>query len=232
MEKKKKSNLDLFSLVVFLGMILLLSSKTIIVCLLLLIIIYFVFYKTSKKVLMGNKKIILIVVIVMISSSKYVIERFSSEMDSNFIEVLNVEKVNHTYAWTGSTIRLLQLRFLKEQIYENKIFLKGFGLFASRESLEKKHLQLGTYPTYHDYNYHNMYAQMLAELGLLGLLLLLTMLILNLSASVKKRSFLFFSFSLIMVIWFISESVLWVQKGLFMFIIIYCLLYRNTLTSK
>lgn len=232
LEKKNKSNFDIFTATVFLGMILLLSSKTIIVCLLLLSIIYGGIIKTSKRIKRRNKIMILIFAIVFAVCSKYVIERFSNEMDSNLTEVLKIEKVNHIYPWTGTTIRLLQLRFLKEQINENRILWQGFGLFASRESLEEKHLKMGTYPSYHEYNYHNMYAQMLSELGIIGLILLVVIIIFNLYRSIKKRSFLFMSFSVIIGIWFISESALWVQKGLFFFIIIQSLLHKFTFDSK
>ena len=63
-------------------------------------------------------------------SSKKGIERAVVEKASNIEEVWKSEKFNRIYPWTGTTIRLLQLRNLKNQIKDDKIFWTGFGLFG------------------------------------------------------------------------------------------------------
>lgn len=227
LQKKNKKTWEKWSMFILFSLVFLLSSKMAIFCLLVLIAVYSVFFTNTRIVFVKNKFLIVLFILLTSLISGKVIERFLSESKSDVHEVFFIQQVNHTYPWTGTTIRALQLRFLFDQIKEDNILFNGFGLFASRENLTKRHIKLGTYPSYHDYNYHNMYAQMISELGLLGLSVLIVMLISNCYKSIKNRTFLFLSFSIIMLFWFFSESVLWVQRGLFFFIIFHCLLNRT-----
>lgn len=215
--------------IVFLGIIiLLLSSKMMIVTFVLCNIIFLFFYK-GLSYLKSYKTILAIValIIVFIISSHQVIERFSIETTTNFEEVINKEKFNKIYPWTGSSIRILQLRILKDQIEEEDIFWKGFGLYASRNNLKERHLAFNTYHGYHEYNYHNMYAQILSELGIFGFIFLLLILILNTRKAIQSKVFLFFIFNIILLMIFFTESFLWVHRGIFLFTILFCLFNRT-----
>jgi O-antigen ligase len=230
--KTNKSQLDIFGLI-FLGlMIFLLSSKMIIVTFIICNMIYIVFYK-GIGFLKSTKAIAIISVALVISivASKQVINRFLEETTTNFEEVLYKDKFNRVYPWTGTSIRLLQLRNLKAQIEEDDIFWKGFGLFASRENLKERHLAFNTYYGYHGYNYHNMYAQIFSELGIFGFLILLLILILGFAKANKSKSFLYFAFYVLMTMTFLTESFLWVQRGLFLFIIMHCILNRTVFSN-
>jgi len=226
--KTNKNRLDVIGMVILALMIFLLSSKMITVSFIICNIIYIVFYK-GIRFLKSTKTIVLISLALIISTfvSKQVIERFLVEKSTNFEEVLTREKFNRVYPWTGSSIRLLQLRNLKGQIEEEDIIWKGFGLFASRENLKDRHLAFNTYFAYHGYNYHNMYAQILSELGIFGLVMLLLILILGLVKSIKTKHFFYFAFYLLMMMTFLTESFLWVQRGLFLFVIIHCIFNRT-----
>lgn len=224
--KKKKTRIDTISLLILIGLILSLSSKTIISCLIVLLFIYYKFFgnfKRKKKINARTIFVSLLLITILLAVSQNVMRRVLFEKQSNIEEVLTVKKVNHIYPWTGTTIRFLQLRFLSEQIKEDGIALTGFGLFASRENLKQRHERLGTYPAYHMYNYHNMYAQIISETGLIGLIILILIIFSNLFSAIRERSFVYLSFSLIMFFWFFTESVLWVQRGLFLFITLHCL---------
>lgn len=217
----------------FLGiMILLLSSKMVIVVFLFCNLLYLLSYnkfnnkKNIKTVLIG-----LIAVLVFILFSPHFIERVKIENRANYEEVLNKKKFNRVYYWTGTTIRLLQLRILGDQVREDKILVKGFGLFASRENLKQRHTEFNTYHGYHKYNYHNMYAQILAELGIIGFLLLFFVLILSLRNALKFKLFLWIVFSILMLMLFLTESFLWVQRGIFLFTIMICLFDRSAFKS-
>lgn len=228
LQKQRKNKFDFFSALLLFTGIILLSSKVIILCLILVTLIYYLFFKSFNKAIKKNRVIIIPFLIIIIMSSQYVVNRVVFERNSNIEEVLTIKKVDHIYPWTGTTIRLLQLRFLSDQIKEDNILIKGYGLFASSKNLKERHLEFNTYPGYHYYNYHNMYAQVLSELGLSGLILLLVILGLNIYQSIKKKSYLFLCFSLITIIWFFSESVLWVQRGLFFFVIFHSIFNRMT----
>lgn len=220
---RQKKIMHLFLALFLLVMILLLSSKTIIFITITGIVVYLMkFIKNPVSFFKKKWSIILLGLLAVFILSKPIINRIIAESKTNFEEVVNNEKFNKVYPWTGTSFRMLQLRILKEQIREERIFFSGFGLFASRDNLKERHIALNTYPGYHTYNYHNLYAQVLAESGVIGLLLLLTLIFFLLYKASKTKSFIFFMFGILMTIWFFSESVLWVQRGVLFFIIFYC----------
>nr|WP_321245620.1 O-antigen ligase family protein [uncultured Psychroserpens sp.] len=224
---KQKSMIVFFLLFLFL-----LSSKTILFVLCIGILIYILNSKIPKL----NRKTVILVSIIGITiigiSSITLSERFSFEKHTKFSEVLEKEEFGKVYYWTGSSIRLFQLRILKEQIEEENIILKGFGLFASKQNLEQRHKNYDTYFKFHYYNYHNQYAQTLSETGVLGLVILLSILICVWIRGIKSKNFLIIMFSLMMSFVFFTESVLWRQRGLFLFIIFYCLLIKTSSQNK
>ena len=129
--------------------------------------------------------------------------------------------------WTGTSFRLFQLRLLKEQIEEDNIFWKGFGLFASRVDLEKKHKSYNTYKGFYTYNYHNQYAQIMAESGIIGFLILIIFLFLNFKNAYLSLNYTFIYISFILIVTFFTESFLWVQRGL-IFTTIFTSLFNRT----
>ena len=199
--------------------------------LIIILLIYGVFIKkrsyfTKRKIIYGTVLGIMLAVLM----SPQVINRILDEKTTNIEEVLHNEKFNRIYPWTGTSIRLLQTRILFEQIEEENILLGGFGLFASRENLKQRHLNFNTYYVYHTYNYHNQYAQTLSETGIFGLLLLMYMLATNFKTALKTKDFLFICFALTIPLVFITESFLWVHRGIIFFIVLYCLFNRTEYT--
>tara|TARA_Y100000385_G_scaffold291826_1_gene372802 strand:+ start:6560 stop:7873 length:1314 start_codon:yes stop_codon:yes gene_type:complete len=228
LSKSIKKRVDLLGLF-FLGfVILLLSSKSVIAVFILGNFIYFVIFR-GIKVLASKKNLGIILAAIILASvaSREVVNRILIESTTNFEEVINREKFNRVYPWTGISIRLLQLRNLKEQIEQDDIFWKGFGIFASRENLRQRHLAFNTYYGYHSYNYHNMYAQILSELGIFGLLILMIILGTGVKKSFKTKSFFMLMFYVLMAIIFITESFLWVHRGVFLFVIMNSIFQRT-----
>ncbi|WP_370477435.1 O-antigen ligase family protein [Tamlana flava] len=232
--KPKKRIYEIVFLIFFLMMIVLLSSKTIIFCLLIGII--FIGWKKVKnrtpklvEIVLTFLVICLIALLATKEITKRVNEEFviNSDEKTNLLQVLEKDKFSQVYPWTGTSIRLFQLRLLKEQIETEHVFLNGFGLFASRIDLKKRHEQYGTYKGYHIYNYHNCYAQVLSETGIIGLLLFLFLLSSNIVFALKSNNLLFVFFSFVAPVWSFTESFLWVQRGIFFFIIFYCLFNRT-----
>jgi O-antigen ligase len=223
-EEKKK--IDKFSLA-FLGtMIILLSSKMVILVFIIGNVLFFL-KRINIRSLNPLKALYGVVLCCLfIVASKNIFNRIIIETTTDIEEVLNREEFTRIYPWTGTSIRLLQLRNLKEQIEENNIFWKGFGLFASRNDLKERHIKLNTYHGYHDYNYHNMYAQSLSELGIFGLLVLLFMIVLGLQKALKQKNFLMLTFYLMIAFVFLSESFLWVHRGVFFFTIVNTIFHK------
>jgi hypothetical protein len=197
-----------------------------------LIILYFLVSRNTISLKSPKLKLIVLLSLVLIYfASSELIKRVKIEQESDFIEVLDCDKFNRIYPWTGSTLRLLQSRILYEQIQEEGIFWKGFGLFASRDYLRERHVRFNTYKGYHKYNYHNQYAQITAELGVIGLILLVLLLLLSFRRAIIGRNFVFLSFCVIITILFVTESFLWVHRGVFFFSIFYCLFHKKELET-
>ena len=150
---KNKRLFDKFLIFFFLTLILLLSSKIII----LVISISTVLFILQNKIYAKNKKKILLLslflIIGCIVGSITLKERFSVEKQTQFNEVFTKDTFGKVYYWTGSSIRLFQLRLLSEQLQEEPIILKGFGLFASKDNLKKRHTEYDTYSDFHHYNW-------------------------------------------------------------------------------
>ena len=177
LSKKRKSIKDTILILFFLLLLLLLASKTILFVLLIGIFVY-TFFNGLKRI--GRIKLLIVAItgiLIIGIASISLKDRLLFEKTAKFNEILTKEKFSKVYPWTGSSIRLLQLRILKEQVEEESVFWKGFGLFASKENLKKRHLELNTYKAFHNYNYHNQYAQTFSEIGIFGLLLLIAMLL-------------------------------------------------------
>lgn len=231
--KKEKQIKDKLGVFFFINLIVLLASKMIIVILIVSVSIYLFLFKGAKY--FKNYKTLIALAIIAITvalNSKQIISRLQEENRfTKFHEVLNKEKFNKTYLWTGTSLRLFQLRLLKEQIQEDKIFFKGFGLFASRINLKEKHQKYNTYRGFHSYNYHNQYAQVMAEGGIVALLLLFLMLSINFVNALKSKDFLFITFGVILFMLFFTESFLWVQRGVIFTSVLFCLFNRTFFCS-
>lgn len=224
LSKKTKTIYDILMIVFLSALLILLSSKTI----LAVLIFGFLFYVISNRV--RKTKLILAILIgttIVAFAAKKSYERVLFEKETKVKEVWTKQKFGDVYLWTGTSIRLLQLRILKEQLREEKIFWKGFGLFASKDNIKKRHEEFKTYPSFHSYNYHNQYAQILSETGIIGLVLLLSMLFVLFKEAYNSKNYLFFMFSITIATVFFTESLLWRQSGLFIFVILYCLLNRT-----
>lgn len=232
LSKTDKTKIEKASILFFCVLLLLLSSKTMMLVLIIGTLLY-IFYR--KRNWFSKFKLISVIVLTALIigvSSLPIKERFLTEKSTKFNEVLNNEKFVFVYPWTGTSIRLLQLRILKDQLEEENIFWKGFGLFASRENIKKKQIELNIWEGFHKKNYHNQYAQILSETGIIGLILLLLILIVNFRNALKSKNFLFLMFSILIPIVFFTESFLWRQRGLFLFIILYCLLNRTNFNRQ
>ena len=231
LSKDKRSAIDKLAILFLTYLILMLSSKMIVFIMLLGYLIYAFSIWSKKKYRLGTFRIGASVILLIGLTFSGVLNRFLVEKNTNIKEVLSKEKFGKIYPWTGSSIRILQLRILNEQIDEESIFWKGFGLYASQENIKNRQIKLDIYKGFHDINYHNQYAQIFSEIGIFALILLIYMLFLNIKNAVKSKNFLFLMFSLSIPLIFITESFLWRQRGMFLFIILYCLLNRTIFTA-
>lgn len=231
----KQYNVVLYQLsaIVLLTFIILLSSKVLIsltiICTLVLLIQY----------LNINFKIIAIVFLVLIGSiflikpHNFISKRFSAEQTTNFKEIFNCQNFTKVYPWTGTGLRLFQLRVGFEIIEDDpQSLLYGLGFNSSQPSVVNKHKKYNLYPGYYEYNLHNQYLQTIVELGILGALFLLVCLYQILKLYIKKHQLFPLLIFVLFLVLFITESYLMRQRGIIFFSLLYALLPKNKNTSE
>jgi len=234
---------QLFSLLMFVFVILL-SSKNIILIFVLLILIQVFFYsKIANRLRLRNLTLLLLILAGILSFGK-IKERFLIEFTSNtekslshnvkvnnevavnnisIYEAWNNESFTHNDFFPGTSFRIYQLRMFKDFLNEEAIFWKGFGLNASLNKLLEKEKQYNLYPGYGTFNFHNQYVQNFAELGVIGFALLMLILFLNTKNAFRSKDFLHIAFAILMISLFLTESFLWRQRGVLFFMLFYCL---------
>ncbi|MFD2908602.1 O-antigen ligase family protein [Flavobacterium ardleyense] len=242
--KEYRTKLDqLFSVLLFVFIVLLSSKNIIVVFVLLLLVQVFFYSKIANRLRLRNLTILLIILGGVISFSnikdRFLIE-FTSNTDkslSSNMSVNNAEGVNviSIYeAWNndkftpndyfpGTAFRVYQIRVFTEFLSEESMFWKGFGLNASLNKLLEKENQHNLYPGYGNYNFHNQYVQNFAELGFIGFLMLLVLLFINTINAFKSKNFIHIAFAILMISLFLTESFLWRQRGVMFFVLFYCL---------
>ncbi|MDY2586479.1 O-antigen ligase family protein [Winogradskyella aquimaris] len=167
--------------------------------------------------------LILLVFSLVITFANPIKNRFVSEFDTSYKEILNKESFKKGRVYTGLEARLLQIRVFNEMIDSPKSHIVGVGLDASKREIKKIHERLNTPLRFHTYNFHNQYLQVFAELGVVGLFAFITSLILALKRAFKIKYFL--PFVAISMTLFITESVIWRQRGMLFFGALYVLLF-------
>ena len=247
--KQNKKQIDTIAIPTLLLFIFLLSSKNIIVVFLFLLVAYFFFY--PKTTTIKSWKIVLLfgfVIIGLFSFSK-VQERISTDVFGNndhngnynivtVSQAFTQEKFSPNDFFTGTAFRVYQTRLFFDFLQEEPIFWTGFGLNASSVKIKEKANQYNvfqgdeTHDGYQNKNFHNQYIQNFAELGVFGCILLLMILWVTLRKSVKRKDFIHFSFAILMISLFLTESFLWRQRGVIFFTLFYALFSSVSVKSK
>lgn len=242
---QKKTVLDKISLCFLAIFIFLLSSRTLITIDFILFVCYYLFFSHThsgvKGITVFSVSVFLFFSFVFIKQTR---ERFLIEYQTAFVDntvsngndssVRNLSNVSIKQAWnnksfnennyfSGTALRIYQIRIFKEMLQENNIFFTGFGLEASQNKIKEKATQYNLSPTYGAFNFHNQYVQTFADLGFLGLFILFFMLLLNISKAWQSKSFIHVAFSIIILVLFMSESFFCRQRGVIFFITFYCL---------
>lgn len=245
--KKDKNPYDKTALATIFALLLLLSSKNIIVVFLMLLLISQIFILKIK----ANKIYVLAIIGIIGCAVFYgkIKERFLIEFESNKTtgtvnneinpNTGEVYNVTIKEAWTkpkfhpndyfpGTAMRVYQARVFTEIIQEDNRFLTGYGLNATDEKIKQKTTEHNLYQEYGNFNFHNQYIQVFAELGLAGFIVLLLILLINLKNAIKTKHFVHFSFAILMISLFLTESFLSRQRGIVFFILLYCLFNSKT----
>lgn len=243
--QKHKNLLDKTALVLLLLFLVLLSSKNVIIVFLGLLIcstfwVLKLKWNLTRITLVSITTLLLGLVFYVKLKDRFLIEiqsNTSLEISSKEMSPPNNRLVNNVSvkdAWdkekfqendffAGTALRVYQARIFGEMLKEDKILFTGFGLNAVQSKIIEKRKEHNLYFGYDNFNFHNQYIQLFAELGLIGFLLLLALVLLNLKNALKNKDFLHFSFAILMISLFLTESFLSRQRGIVFFVMMYCL---------
>lgn len=198
----------LFSIILFLAIILL-SSRTVILATVAIIFIKIMLNKKKKlkKVLSIFFSTILFGIILTISipTLKNRIVNFNTNISS----------------YSGSSFRLKVWSNVFEISKDSPVF--GYGLNKSQDVLLNQYYKVNFRRAFlRNFNAHNQYLQTIIDEGLIGFIFLLLMLLSPLFYSKKRDSV--FLFTILMLIVLISESFLIRQYGIVFYCLFFCLL--------
>lgn len=197
------SLLVFFSVIVFL-----LSSKSGLLTFLLIIIgliIYSIFFKKNYGVALGG--------IAIMVSSFFIINSFVPSLKyrvNNFMDALTTQSEETTI--NSTAIRLLIWQSSNQIIKEN--FLIGVGTGDVKDALKQEYKKRGIENALkQNFNAHNQFYQVFIALGIIGFLVLIVCLFYPMFRAFKSKEYLYVFFLIIIVVNFLSESMLDRQAG-------------------
>lgn len=222
---KKPNIFDLLLICLLFLFLLLLASKNVIISTLVIQLILFVSNKKYWKVKLITLLFCFLCGMCLFFYDNLIKERFLEELNYlDFSQVL-FAKDFQDYHWTGTNLRIFQLRLGFDIIEQNHKWIVGLGLGTSQEILDflykKYHCE-----QYYSYNFHNQYMQILVECGVLGLLLLISLIIYCFYKSIRDKNLIIFIFIFLMSILFLTEVVFFRQKGVIFFSLVYTIFFN------
>ena len=142
--------------------------------------------------------------------------------------------------FTGTSLRLVFWRFSNEIINENNGWVMGVHTGDFQDLLNEKYKRTGIYtgnPELKDTGYlgygpHNQYIEVLLSLGFIGLTLFLILLILYVKKAWLTSNYPGLQCICLFLFFFITESVLSVNKGIVVFVFFTLLFYNLNVQSK
>lgn len=242
LRKREKEILDKIAFLILVLFIFLLSSKNIILIDLLLVILYFFsFSNFSKKIKVVTISFSVVLVVCSILFVTPIRDRFMIEFDTviqdssvnatdKSITNISVKQAWNNYSFqennffSGTALRVFQIRIFKEMLQQENIFFTGFGLDASQEKIKQKVKEHNLHSSYGEFNFHNEYIQIFSELGVFGFLIVASMLFVTVRKGIINKDFVHIAFAVTMIVLFLTESFLSRQRGIIFFIIFYCML--------
>lgn len=209
--------------------ILLLSSKLVIIFL-LVYLVYYLYILLQKKFRTQWAIAVVAVTGILLSSSilftqNPVSRRFNDVMHGN-IGIIQQPSFGPAYYFNGVQFRLLQWRFVKEIMQENRAWLFGVTPANAQTLLNEKYLSTHMYtgePGRNDrgflgYNTHNQFLESLLQTGLVGLICFMVICFEMVRMAVRQKSRLLSAVVILLIAYSFIESVFETQYGLVIFI--------------
>ena len=176
-----------------------------------LFFIAFIFY--SKKI---SKKALIYFMVLMIPFSTIIYTNETIQNRFNEIITNTFEKSENKNVRSSTLVRKktwsTSLKLIEEK------WITGYGTGSSKKVLQEQYKKDGyDYMYKKNYNSHNQYLQVLLDHGIFGFLILAFFTFGMLYASLKQKDFIYALFLVIMILNFMTESVLETQSGVIFF---------------
>ncbi|THU33541.1 O-antigen ligase family protein [Niastella caeni] len=213
----------------FIGGILLLSSKLVIIFMLACLVFYFFILLQKNLHTKWAIAIVAITGILFCSSILFtknpINRRFADLMHGN-IGVIQQTSFSPANYFNGVQFRLLQWRFVKEIMQENKAWLFGVTPAKAQSLLNQKYLSTHMYTGepgsarhgYLGYNTHNQFLEALLQTGIIGLICFMAICFEMIKITVQQKSRMLTALVTLLLAYALFESVLETQYGLVFFI--------------
>ncbi len=105
---------------------------------------------------------------------------------------------------------------------EDGRWFTGYGANATDSKIQQKRIEHHLYEGYDVFNFHNQYIQFFAEIGIFGFIICILMVLVNLKNAIIRKDFVHFSFAILIISLFLTESLLARQRGVLFFTLLYC----------
>lgn len=223
----RRARMARWSLAVFFtGFIILLSSKLMLIALGIVLFIYAVkkfSVKKNRGLLAGVCVVFVLLVTALLVTNNPIKKRYQEIFTEN-LEIISRPTYTRDMAFNGLTLRLIIWRFGLEILNEQKAWLAGVGPGDSQDLLNKKYIEANMYTGdngrdrgFLGYNLHNQFLEQCVQTGLIGLgLLLCAFTLVFRAANRTSRTDAWLSVLIIMAAC-LTESLLELQHGLFLF---------------
>ncbi len=223
----RQNALRLIGIIWFFTIIILLASKLLLIAAVLLIISLTVmsFRGKFRLIAAGSVVGVCMVAAVVVSSVENPVRKRFNDLFTGNPELFTQKKFSTDIYFNGLQFRLLNWRFGWEILKENKALAFGVTPGDAQQLLNEKFIKARMYtgdPQRNDtgllnYNFHNQFLQTFVESGIMGLLALLFNFALLLVLAIKRNSVNAVCTLLLLFIFFLTESVLERQYGVFLY---------------
>ena len=230
----------------FMGMIFLLSSKLILVLAVIVLAGFFLRrygFRQNKRIILGLGLGAVVLLGVLAGTNNPVRQRYLELAQGN-VKLFEQQKFAPGIYFNALQSRLLQYRFAREILREQKAWLFGVGPGDSQDLLDQKYIATDMYigdPAegphrkvrgYIGYNFHNQYVETLVRDGIPGLAVLLTIFGLLLTQLVMRWRTRQASYTVLtLLLFFIPEAPLTMQHGIFLFCFFPLILFSSRRAS-
>lgn len=206
-----KSFLVVCLLILLIGLFFLASRNIIIATFLIFAFVFPWFFIKRKFIFFSFLFVFIISSYFVVSHIAYLSDRFSSDLITD-IKLTDGSQYN----FSGAEPRIKRWECAFELIKQSPI--TGYGTGDEISMLKSQYIKNGLYISYlESFNAHNQYLSYAIKNGIIGLIIFLGTFTYYVWLSLRNRSYIYFSFLLLLLIGFFTENILDANKGIFFF---------------